>query len=92
MTNRKPAAELLTRTDAEAMIAEAVAKERERNDRVVAGLMLAFGEAVKVIDQAGDAIVEQSRTIARHGAFLEPLAAMVAAGLGVSEATESASD
>ena len=89
MTARNPKPTALTRAEVEAMIAEAVAAERARNDQALAGVMLALGGAAQAMGEMADALMAAGDTLDRHSTLLEPMAAAFAAGVAMEDAAEA---
>lgn len=81
--------EYLDRATVEAMIAEAVAAERERSDQAIAGVMLAFGGAAQAIEGMANALLQAEETLELHSGILGPMAEVFAAGMGLTEAAEA---
>ena len=86
MPTRKSRPVYITRDEAEAMIAAAVAAEQDRNDKAMAAVMLALGGFAQVIDNMGDALGQAGRTLDLHADVIAPMADAFAAGLAMQSA------
>ena len=76
---RKPSPTYLDRATVEAMIAEAVAVERERSEKAIASVMLALGGAAQALDMMGDALADAGRALDQHAGLIGPMAEAFAA-------------
>ena len=88
-TPRKPRPTYITRADAEAMIAEAVAAERTRNEQALAGLLLALGGAGQAMGEMAEALADAGRTLDLHASLIGPMADAFAAGADMAAAAEA---
>ena len=79
----------LDRAAVEAMIATAIAVERERSDQAIAGLALALGGAAQAMEGMADALLQAEQTLELHAGILGPMAEVLATGLELTQAAEA---